>query len=102
MAADQSITTQQPTTHNNQPKIGVCNGGEYGGEVQRVGGAQGKRDTIVWAEIRMTKNIHVKYSIAFGWLLINNGSHNNQTKIGVNNRGKYGEEVQRAGGMWEM
>ena len=25
-------------THNNQPKIGACKGGENGGEAQRVGG----------------------------------------------------------------
>ena len=37
--------------HNNQPKIGVRNGGEYGGEV----GAWVMRDTIVWLEIRTTK-----------------------------------------------
>ena len=42
-------TNQFP--HNNQPKIGVCYEGEYGGEVRRVGGARGKCDTIVWAEI---------------------------------------------------
>ena len=35
----------------NQPKIDVRNRGEYGGEVQQVGGALGKHDTIVWAEI---------------------------------------------------
>lgn len=33
-----------------QPK-GVRNVGEYGREVRRVGGARGKCDTIVWAEI---------------------------------------------------
>ncbi len=32
---------------NNQPKIGVCNTGEYGGEVQRAGGA-GKCGVIVF------------------------------------------------------
>ena len=34
--------------HEKQPKIGLYNGGEYGGEVQQVGGARGMRDAIVW------------------------------------------------------
>ena len=33
--------------HNNQPKVGGCSGGEYGGEVQQVGSV-GERDTIVF------------------------------------------------------
>ena len=33
--------------HKNQPKIGVRNGGKYGGEVQKLGGV-GERDTIVF------------------------------------------------------
>ena len=33
--------------HNNQPKVGGRNGGEYGGEVQQVGGVW-ERDTIVF------------------------------------------------------
>ena len=44
----------------------------------------------------------MKYTVAFGWPLINNGSHNNQPKICVHNRGKYEGEVRRAGGAWEM
>jgi len=32
--------------HNNQPKIGVRNRGEYGGEVRQVGGVE-ESDTIV-------------------------------------------------------
>ena len=46
--------------------------------------------------IQTMKKKNIKYSIAFGWTLINNGSHNNQPKIGVHNRGKFGGEVQRA------
>ena len=34
-------------THNNQPKTGGRDGGGYGGEAQRAGGA-GKRDIIVF------------------------------------------------------
>ena len=44
----------------------------------------------------------MKYTVAFGWPPINNGSHNNQPKIGVDNRGKYGGEVRRAVGAWEI
>ena len=56
-------TNQFP--HNNQPKIGVRNVGEYGREVRRVGGAWGKCDTIVWAEIWTTK-IYI-YSTPWPW-----------------------------------
>ena len=45
----QPKTNQFP--HNNQPKIGVRNVGEYGREVRQIGGVRGKCDTIVWAEI---------------------------------------------------
>jgi hypothetical protein len=34
--------------------------------------------------------------------LIKNGSHNNQPKIGVHNKGNYGGEMRQAGGVWEM
>jgi len=37
------------------------------------------------------------------WMaLIKNGSHNNQPKIGVHNKGNYGGEMRQAGGVWEM
>ncbi len=41
----QAHTNEFP--HNNQPKIGFRNGGEYGREVQQLGGV-GERDTIVF------------------------------------------------------
>ena len=41
--------------HNNQIVVGDRGRRDVGEEVRQVGGAQGKRDTIVWAEIRMTK-----------------------------------------------
>ena len=44
----------------------------------------------------------MKYTVAFGWLAIDNGSHNNQPKKGVHKRAKYGGEVRRAGGVWEI
>ena len=34
------------------------------------------------------KYIYIKYTVDVGWPLIDNGSHNNQPKIGVHNRGK--------------
>jgi len=37
--------------HNNQPKTGGRDGGDYGGEAQRAGGA-GKRDIIVFGRGR--------------------------------------------------
>ena len=57
---------------------------------ERVGG----HCPIVWGGYSNNEKIYIKYSIAFGWPLINNGSHNNQPKIGSHNGGKYGEEVQ--------
>ena len=44
----------------------------------------------------------MKYTVAFGWPAIDNGSHNNQPKKGVHKRAKYGGEVRRAGGVWEI
>jgi hypothetical protein len=41
----------------------------------------------------------MKYTIAFGRPLINNGSHNNQPKTGVRDGGEYGEDVRRSGGV---
>jgi len=68
-----------------------------------MGECVGGNRSIVWGSYSNDeKNIYIKDSIAFGWPLINNGSHNNQPKIGVHNGGKYGEEVRRAGGVWEM
>jgi hypothetical protein len=36
----------------------------------------------------------MKYTVAFGWPLINNSSHNNQPKTGICNEGEYGEDVR--------
>jgi len=38
---------RQKKKHNNQPKTGSRNGGDYGGEARRAGGV-GKRDIIVF------------------------------------------------------
>ena len=38
------------------------------------------------AAIQTMKKIYIKYSIAFGWLLINKGSHNNQPIVGGSGR----------------
>ncbi len=40
----------------------------------------------------------MKHTVAFGWPLINNGSHNNQPKTDVRDGGEYGEDVRRLGG----
>jgi hypothetical protein len=34
-------------SHNNQPKTGIRDGGEYREDVRRLGGTGGKRNTIV-------------------------------------------------------
>ncbi len=47
---------------------------------------------------RAAKNKKMNYTIAFGRLMINNGSHNNQPKTGVREGGEYGEDVRRSGG----
>ena len=52
--------------HNNQIVVGDRDRGrrDVVGEVQQVGGVRGKRDTIVWAEIRTTKK--QKYNTDLG------------------------------------
>jgi hypothetical protein len=48
---------------------------------------------------RGAKNKKMKYTIAFEWPPIDNGSHNNQPKTGGCNGGEYGEDVRWSGGM---
>jgi hypothetical protein len=35
-------------SHNNQPKTGICNGGEYGEDVRWSGGAGGSAIPLFW------------------------------------------------------
>jgi hypothetical protein len=65
------------TSHNNQPKTGGRDGGDYGGEARRVGGV-GKRRPIVWGgEWNDTKIKNIKYIVA----LIGPQSANQYTTI---------------------
>jgi hypothetical protein len=47
---------------------------------------------------RVAKNKKMKYTVAFEQPMIDNGSHNNQPKTGIRDRGEYGEDVRRSGG----
>ena len=40
----------------------------------------GRHSHIFWGNYSNDENIYMKYTVAFGWPLINNGSHNNQPK----------------------
>jgi hypothetical protein len=66
--------------HKNQIVVGDRGRRDVGEEVRQVGGAWGKRDTIVLAEIRTTKNIYIQYTLALDGLLIDYFTHNNQPK----------------------
>jgi hypothetical protein len=41
---------------------------------------------------------YIKYTVAFGRPPIDNGSHNNQPKTGIRDRGEYREDVHQSGG----
>jgi hypothetical protein len=45
------------------------------------------------------KNKKIKYTVAFGRPMINNGSHNNQPKTGIRDGGDHGEDVRQSGGV---
>ncbi len=47
-------------SHNNQPKTGFHNGGEYGADVRRLGGGGGKRDTIILEALEVERLIKTK------------------------------------------
>ena len=83
------------TITNNQQIVGGS--GRVDGWVEARG--WGPRPIVWGGYSNNEKKTYVKYSIAFGWPLINNSSHNNQSKIGVQNGVKNGEEVQRARGV---
>ena len=68
-----------------------------------MGELVGGHRPIFWGDYSNDeKHIYMKYTVAFGWPVIDNSSHNNQPKIGVQSRGKYGGKMQQAGGVWEM
>ncbi len=53
---------------------------------------------IVWGwQIEWQKK-KIKYTVAFGWPPIDNGSHNNQPKTGICDGGEYREDVHWSGG----
>ena len=88
--------------NNTQIVVGVRSG--IDSREEALGGESLWGDTVpcFGATIQTMKKICVKYTVAFGWPPIDNGSHNNQPIISVHNKGKYGGEVQRAGGAWEI
>ncbi len=63
---------------------------------ERVGGTPYNRLGVA---NRAAKNKKMKYTVAFGRPMIDNGSHNNQPKTGVRDGGEYGEDVRRLGGV---
>ncbi len=84
---------------DNQPKVGVSGEGIIIEETRLRRDVWGERRIIVWGwQIKQQKNKKMKYTVAFGRLPINNGSHNNQPKTGVHDGGEYGEDVRRLGG----
>ena len=91
---------QSMTITNNQQIVGRSGRGDVRVEARGWESVWGATVPLFGAAIQtMKKYIYIKYFIGFGWPLINNGSHNNQSKIGVHNGVKNGEEVQRAGGV---
>ena len=87
---------------NNQ--LGVCarSGRDVGEEACGWESVWGDTVPCFGVTIQTMKKNYVKYTVAFGWPPIDNNSQNNQTIIGVHNRGKYGGDVRRAGGVWEI
>jgi hypothetical protein len=84
---------------NNQPKVGVSNEVIIIEETRLRRNVWGGCCIIVWGwQIERQKNKKNQYTVAFGGLPINNGSHNNQPKTGIRNRGEYGEDVRWLGG----
>jgi hypothetical protein len=84
---------------NNQPKVGVSGEGIIIEETRSWWNVWGGRRIIVWVwQIEHQKNKKMKYTVAFGRPMIDNGSHNNQPKTGDRNGGEYGEDVCRLGG----
>ena len=56
--------------------------------------ARGKYDTIVVAEIEQQRKKKKEIHHGLKGPQTNQFPHNNQPKIGIHNRGKYGREVQ--------
>jgi hypothetical protein len=84
---------------DNQPKVGVSSEGIIIEKMQLRRNVWGGHRIIVWGwQIERQKNKKMKYTVAFGQPMINNGSHNNQPKTGIRNGGEYGEDVCRFGG----
>ena len=84
---------------NNQPIVGVSSEGIIIEETWLRWNMWGGRRIIVWGwQIERQKKKKMKYTVAFGRPPIDNGSHNNQPKTCVRNRGEYGEDVRRSGG----
>ena len=87
---------------NNQLIVGGSGRGDVWVEARGWASVWGDIIPSFGATIHTMKKIYMKYTVAFGWPVIDNGSHNNQPKIGDHNRGKYGGEVRRAVGAWEI
>jgi hypothetical protein len=84
---------------DHQPKVGVSGRGIMIEEMRSRRNVWGGRRIIVWGwQMEWQKNKKIKYTVAFGRLPIDNGSHNNQPKTGIRNGGEYGEDVRRSGG----
>ncbi len=85
--------------HDNQPKVGISSEGIIIEETRSWRNVWGRCHMIVWGwQIERQKNKKMKYTIAFGQRMIDNGSHNNQPKTGVRDGGEYGEDVRWLGG----
>jgi hypothetical protein len=84
---------------NNQSNVGVSSEGIIIEETQSQRNVWGGRRIIVWGwQIVRQKIKKMKYTVAFGQPMIDNGSHNNQPKTGICYGGEYGEDVRRLGG----
>ncbi len=84
---------------DNQPKVGVSGEGIIIEEMRSRRNVWGGRRINVWGGKSSGNKIKkMKYTVAFGWPPIDNGSHNNQPKTGVHDGGEYGEDVRRSGG----
>jgi len=96
MAPDQQWLTQQLTENRLPQQKEVWRGGVTSG--RRVGNVIPLFGQKIEQQRKKEKETHHGLKRPH----TNQFSHNNQPKIGVHNRGKYGGEVRQAGGMWEM
>ncbi len=83
---------------DNQPKVGVSGEGIIIEETQSRQNVCGGHRIIIWGWQIERQKIKMKFTVAFGRPPIDNGSHNNQPKTSVRDRGEYGEDVHWSGG----